>query len=43
MKNLCLDLIEHATEIMNYEKKEMIPLAKEEKKMHNKEKRLLYM
>ena len=26
MKNLCLDLRKHATEIINYEKKEMIPL-----------------
>ena len=29
MKNFCLDLREHATEIINYEKKEMIPLTKE--------------
>ena len=28
MKNFCLDLIEHATKIINYEKKEMIPLTK---------------
>ena len=28
MKNLCLDLREHATKIINYEKKEMIPLTK---------------
>ena len=26
MKNLCLDLREHATKLINYEKKEMIPL-----------------
>ena len=26
MKNFCLDLREHATKIINYEKKEMIPL-----------------
>ena len=26
MKNVCLDLREHATKIINYEKKEMIPL-----------------
>ena len=25
MKNFCLDLREHATKIINYEKKEMIP------------------
>ena len=28
MKNFCLDLREHATKIINYEKKEMIPLTK---------------
>ena len=27
-ENFCLDLREHATKIINYEKKEMIPLAK---------------
>ena len=27
MKNFCLDLREHATKIINYEKKEMIPLT----------------
>ena len=29
---------EHAMKIINYEKKEMIPLTKEEKKMHRKQK-----
>ena len=38
MKNFCLDLKEHATKIINYEKKEMIQLTKEEKKMHNMQK-----
>ena len=33
MKNFCLDLREHATKIINYEKKEMIPLTKKEKKI----------
>ena len=32
MKNFCLDLREHATKIIDYEKKEMIPLTKKEKK-----------
>ena len=32
MNNFCLDLKEHATEIINYEKKEMIALTKKEKK-----------
>ena len=30
MKNFCLDLREHATKIINYERKEMVPLTKEE-------------
>ena len=38
MKNFCLDLREHATKIINYEKKEMIPLTKKDKKMNNKQK-----
>ena len=37
MKNFCLDLREHATKIINYEEKEMIPLTKKEEKMHNKQ------
>ena len=32
MKNFCLDLKEHATKIINYEKKEMIPLTKKKNK-----------
>ena len=39
LKNFCLDLREHATKIINYEKKEMIPLTKEEKKMHRRQKK----
>ena len=39
MKNFCLDLREHATKIINYEKKEMTPLTKEEKKMHRRQKK----
>ena len=38
MKNFCLDLREHATKIINYEKKEMITLTKKEEKKHNKQK-----
>ena len=37
MKNVYLDLQEHATKIINYEKKEMIPLTKEERKMHRQQ------
>ena len=35
----CLDLREHATKKINYEKKEMISLTKEEKKMHRRQKK----
>ena len=37
MKNFCLDLREHATKIINYETKEMMPLTKKEEKKHNKQ------
>ena len=37
MKNFCLDLREHVTKIINYEKKEMIPLTKKEEKKYNKQ------
>ena len=30
MKNFCLELREHARKIINYKKKEMIPLTKED-------------
>ena len=38
MKKFCLNLREYATKIINYEKKEMIPLTKKEEKHHNKQK-----
>ena len=38
IKNFCLNLKEHVTRIINYEKKEMIPLTKKEEKRHNKQK-----
>ena len=38
MKNFCQDLTKHTTKIINYEKKEMIPLTKKEEKQHNKTK-----
>ena len=37
MKNFCLNLKNHATKIIKYEKKEMIPLTKEKKKTHRKQ------
>ena len=37
MKKFCSDLREHATKIINYEKKEMIPLTKKEEKKHIKQ------
>ena len=41
MKYFCLDLREHATKIINIEKKEMIPLTKEEKKIHRAQKNVI--
>ena len=38
MKKFCLDLREHVTKKINYEKKEMTPLTKKEEKNHNKQK-----
>ena len=38
MKKFSKDLREHVTKIINYEKKKMIPLTKEEKIYHNKQK-----
>ena len=35
MKKFCKDLKEHATRILNYEKKKIIPLTKEEKINYN--------
>ena len=43
MKRFCKDLKKHATKIINYKKKEMIPLTYKENKSHKKQKRLLYM
>ena len=37
MKTFCKDLREHATEIINYEKKKMIPLTIEEKIYHSEQ------
>ena len=37
MKNFCLDLKEHATKVIDYEKKEMISLTKKEEKILNKQ------
>ena len=34
----CLSLKEHATKIINYEKKKMMPLTKKEEENHNKQK-----
>ena len=39
MKNFCLNLREHTTKIINYEKQELIPLTKEEKRAHCIQKR----
>ena len=37
MKRFCKDLREHATKIINYKKKKMIPLTTEEKTYHNEQ------
>ena len=37
MKNFCKDLREHATKIIDYEKKKMIPLTMKEKIYHNEQ------
>ena len=42
MKTFCKDLKEHATKIINYEKKEMIPLTDEKSESYLKQS-LLYM
>ena len=38
IEKFCKDLREQATKIINYEKKDMIPLTKKEEKHHNKQK-----
>ena len=38
MERFCKNLKEHATRIINYEKKEMIPLTDEENKYYEKQK-----
>ena len=39
MKKFCVDLKEHLTKIINYEKNEMIPLRNEENKSYENQKR----
>ena len=38
MKHLCIDLKEHATKIISYKKKQIIPLTKKEKKIQREQK-----
>ena len=38
MEKFCKDLREHATKIINYEKKDMIPLTKKEEENYNNQK-----
>ena len=38
MESFCKDLREHTMKIINYEKKEMIPLTDEENKSYKKQK-----
>ena len=43
MKRFCKDLREHATKIINCEKKDMLPLTKEEEENYNNQEVLLHM
>ena len=43
MKRFCIDLRKHATKIINYEKKEMIPLTNEEKNYIVRKKYVIYV
>ena len=43
MKEFCNVLKKHAKKIINYEKKDMIPLTNEEKNIHRRQKKILYM
>ena len=43
MKNFCLDLREPATKLINYEKKEMIPLTKKEEESITSKNFVLYV
>ena len=43
MERFCKDLKQHATKIINYQKKEMIPLTDEKSKFYKKTKSVLYM
>ena len=38
MRRFCKDLTDHATKIINYEEKEMIPLTDKENKSYEKQK-----
>ena len=42
MKIFFLDLKEHARKIINNEKEDMIPLSKEEKKIHRVQRKVIY-
>ena len=42
MKIFCKDLKDQAMKIINYEKKEMIPLTNKEKKAHENQKNAIY-
>ena len=43
MTKFCKDLREHATKIINYEKKDMIPLTKKEEENYNNQKVCYYV
>ena len=43
MKNLCLDLREHVTKIINYDKKDIVPLTKQKKRISILSKFVIYV
>ena len=43
MEKFCKDLIDQAIKIINYEKKEMIPLTNKEKESYEKQKFVIYV
>ena len=43
MTKFCKDLREHAPKIVNYEKKDMIPLTKKEEENYNNKKFVTYV
>ena len=43
MERFCKDLKEHATKIINYDTKKMMPLTSKERKVHREQKKMSYI